>query len=165
MTLTFELIRYSIKVKIPTKFRILMSNRSDVRVLTDRHTDRRTDGNDFIPSTADAGGKNKLQMKTSQWIFLNLTYILNNILHVFMSIEIIFPLCHKALCITNLHFVNAAGMLPTSVQWGFGWFIQFDLFLIWINYNLTGHGWEGIECRIQQNPISGFHLEFIFVNG
>ncbi len=60
--------------------------------------------------------ENELQIKTSKWIFLNLTYVLNNILHIFMSIEIIFPFCHKALCITNLHFVNAAGMLPTGVQ-------------------------------------------------
>ena len=29
------------------------------RALTERHTDRRTDGTDFIPSTADAGGNKK----------------------------------------------------------------------------------------------------------
>ncbi len=37
-----------------------MSNGSAVRALTDGHTDkqtnRHTDGTDFIPSTADAGG-------------------------------------------------------------------------------------------------------------
>ena len=42
MTLTFELIRDIIKVNIPTKFRIRMSNCSAVRVLTDRRTDRQT---------------------------------------------------------------------------------------------------------------------------
>ncbi len=34
-----------------------MSNGSGVRALTDRHTDRYTDGTDSIPSTADARGK------------------------------------------------------------------------------------------------------------
>ena len=56
MTLTFKPIRDFIMVKIPTKFWICMSNRSAVRVLTDRRTDRSTDGTDLIPSTADAGG-------------------------------------------------------------------------------------------------------------
>ncbi len=31
-----------------------------MRVLTDEHTDTHTNGTDFIPSTADAGGKNRL---------------------------------------------------------------------------------------------------------
>ncbi len=60
--------------------------------------------------------ENELQLKTSMWIFFNLTDVLNNTLHIFMSIETIFPLCHKALWITNLHFVNAADMLPTGLH-------------------------------------------------
>ncbi len=61
MTLTFELIQDIIKVNACTKFWVCMSNGSAVRELTDAHThthtDRQTDGTDFIPSTADAGGK------------------------------------------------------------------------------------------------------------
>ncbi len=66
MTLTFELIRDIVKVNTSTKFRVCMSNGSAVRALTNRHThtrtdgrtDTQTDGTDFIPSTAYAGGNN-----------------------------------------------------------------------------------------------------------
>ncbi len=34
-----------------------MSNGSAVRALNDRQTDAHTDGTDFTPSTADAGGE------------------------------------------------------------------------------------------------------------
>ncbi len=50
------LIRDIIKVNASTKFRVCMSNGSAVRALTDTLT--HTDGTDFIPSTADAGGNN-----------------------------------------------------------------------------------------------------------
>ncbi len=56
MTLTFELIRAVIKLKLYTKFQVCRSNGSAVRVLNNRQMHRHTDGTDFIPSTADAGG-------------------------------------------------------------------------------------------------------------
>ena len=36
----------------------------------------------------------ELQTKTGQWIFFNSSYVLNDILHVLISIGIIFPLEH-----------------------------------------------------------------------
>ncbi len=63
--------------------------------------------------------ENELQTKTSVWIFfLNFAYVLYNILHVFMDITFygFFLPYHKALCITNVHFVSVAGMLTTGVQ-------------------------------------------------
>ncbi len=54
--MTFELIQDIVKVNACTKFWVPTSNGSAMRELTDTHT--QTDGTDFIPSTADAGGKN-----------------------------------------------------------------------------------------------------------
>ncbi len=62
MTLTFELIREMVEIHLSTKFWVRISNGSDVRVLTDTQTHTQTDGTDFIPSTADAGGKNEAEM-------------------------------------------------------------------------------------------------------
>ncbi len=63
MTLTIKVIRDIIKVNPCAKFRDPRSNGSAVRELTNwqthRHTDTQTDGTDFIPSTANAGGKNE----------------------------------------------------------------------------------------------------------
>ncbi len=62
--------------------------------------------------------ENELQMETSQWIYLYLTYVLHDILYVFIGIEIIFPLNHKAVCttnITNMDCVDVASMLPIGV--------------------------------------------------
>ncbi len=63
MTLTFKLVRDIIKVILPAKFLVRTSNGSAVRALTDRqthrHIDTQTHRTDFIPSTADAGGKNQ----------------------------------------------------------------------------------------------------------
>ena len=63
MTLTFELIWDIIKVNPSTKFWVRTSNGSVVRVLnyrqTDTHTRTHSDGTDFMPSTADMGGKNR----------------------------------------------------------------------------------------------------------
>ena len=50
------------KVILHTKFRGPRSNGSARRALTNRHTDGQTDGTDFIPSTADAGGKNNMRL-------------------------------------------------------------------------------------------------------
>ncbi len=61
MTLTFKLIRAVIKVIPPAEFQVCTSNGSPVRALnngqTHRHTHTHTDRTDFIPSTANAGGK------------------------------------------------------------------------------------------------------------
>ena len=48
------------KVLLTVIFLVCSSNSSAVRALTDGHTDTHThtDGTDFIPSTADAGGNN-----------------------------------------------------------------------------------------------------------
>ncbi len=64
MTLTFELIQDIIMVNTCTKYWVRRSNGLDVRELTDAHTHTQTDGTDFIPSTADAGGKNLDQVPT-----------------------------------------------------------------------------------------------------
>ena len=62
MTLTFELVRDIIIGNVPAKFQVRSSSGLTLRALTDRqthgHTDTHTDETDFIPSTADAGGKN-----------------------------------------------------------------------------------------------------------
>ena len=59
MTLTIELDLDIIEIHSCAKSRVCMSNGSGVRELNDRHTHthRWTDGTDFIPSTADVGGK------------------------------------------------------------------------------------------------------------
>ncbi len=74
MTLTFKLVRDIIKVNVPTNFRVRMSNRSTVRALNNRQTDRRTDRQthrtDFIPSTANAGGKNLVfDLVWEKWLY------------------------------------------------------------------------------------------------
>ncbi len=60
--LTYDLdlrkLRDFIKVNVPTNFCVRMSNCSTVRALNNRRTDRQTHRTDFIPSTADTGGKN-----------------------------------------------------------------------------------------------------------
>ncbi len=65
MTLTLELIRDIAKVDLSTKFWVRTSHDSPVRALTNRQTHRRTDAQthrtDFIPSTADAGGKHAIK--------------------------------------------------------------------------------------------------------
>ncbi len=47
-----------VKVNPSTKLWVCALNGSAMRALTDTWTDTLTDGTDFIPSTADAGGKN-----------------------------------------------------------------------------------------------------------
>ena len=59
MTLAFEPIRDIVNLNPYTKFWVNTSHGSVGRALTDTQTDTQTDGTDFIPSTADAGGKNK----------------------------------------------------------------------------------------------------------
>ncbi len=63
MTLTIELIQDIVKVNACPKFWVRTSNGSAVSQLTDAHTHTQTDGTDFIPSTADAGG-NKIDSCT-----------------------------------------------------------------------------------------------------
>ena len=64
MTLTFKLIRDMVKVHVCTKFWVRTSIGSVVRALTDGQTDKLTDGIDFIPSTADAGGNDLFYAST-----------------------------------------------------------------------------------------------------
>ncbi len=52
MTLTFELVRDIVKMNPCAKFWVHTLNCSAVRALTNKQTD----GTDFMPSTADAGG-------------------------------------------------------------------------------------------------------------
>ncbi len=56
ITLAIQLVRDVIKVNPDTKFLVPTSSGSAVRVLADGQTEWHTDGTDFIPSTADAGG-------------------------------------------------------------------------------------------------------------
>ena len=60
MALTFELVQDIIKVNPCTKFNDCTPNGSAMRALTDRQTDRHTDGSVFITSTADAGDNKQL---------------------------------------------------------------------------------------------------------
>ena len=53
----------SIRPSVCLSISVCTSNGSVVRELNDGHTHTHTDGTDFIPSTADAGGKNVLEKK------------------------------------------------------------------------------------------------------
>ncbi len=71
MTLTFKLIRDIVNGNVHAEFQVRISNGSAVRVLTDGQTNKQTDGTDFIPSTADAGGNNiKLKFSITKKFFL-----------------------------------------------------------------------------------------------
>ncbi len=62
MTFIIELDLDIINTHLPAEIQVSMLNGLAPRVLNDRQTDTRThghtDGTDFIPSTAYAGGKN-----------------------------------------------------------------------------------------------------------
>ena len=55
VTLTF-LLGDIVEIHISTKFGVHMSNGSAMRTLTDRQTERRSDGAENVTSTADPGG-------------------------------------------------------------------------------------------------------------
>ncbi len=67
MTLTFELIQDIVKVNPSTKFWVRIFNGSAGRALTNEHTHTQTHGTDFIPSTADAGGKKKTHRRCQNY--------------------------------------------------------------------------------------------------
>ncbi len=53
-----------------------MSNGSAVRALNDRQKDAHTDGTDFIPSTADAGGNNQNSaISLERFLNMNITHV------------------------------------------------------------------------------------------
>ena len=85
--------------------------------------------------------------KTRVWIFSNSTYVLNNILNVFMGVVIIYILDHKAVCTSKIHFGSIADMQPLGEQWGLVWFIQFYKLFVWINHDLTVRRGAGIKTE------------------
>ncbi len=68
MTLIFELIRDIVKVNSSAEFWVHTSIGSSVWVLTNRRTRTHADGIDFIPSTADAGSKNRMALNNCSTI-------------------------------------------------------------------------------------------------
>ena len=73
MTLTIELIQDIIKGNPHTKLWVGRSHGSAVRALADGQTAWQTNGTDFIPSTADEGGKNKPYLRD---VLMNLSKFL-----------------------------------------------------------------------------------------
>ena len=98
------LIQDIVRVNPHTKFWVHTSNGSAARELTDAHTHRQTDGTDFIPSTADAGGN-----KTCSALTLRLLYHISTYVVIFLTGSVLYHIS------TYVVFCDWCGMILGTV--------------------------------------------------